>query len=119
MRYAQFDLHGYHPTEVVDGDLLRKLVQQSWELGNEVLILIHGHGHNRVSRGFVNTNTGYLGLKIRDDLRYNGELRQWIKISTLDCSEAGSTSVKLKPNPHPSRTQFDPDLLSSPMFFGR
>ena len=43
----------------------------------------------------MNTNTGYFGLCIRSALRYDDELRQWIKHTTLDCSHEGSTVVKL------------------------
>jgi hypothetical protein len=56
--------------------------------------------------GFVNTNTGYFGLRVRAALR-QGHLRQWIKHSTLYCGHEGSTTVALKANPNPTRAKFD------------
>jgi hypothetical protein len=54
------------------------------------------YGRNRgISPGFVNTNTGYFGLRIRSELRHDETLRKWIKYTTLDCSHEGSTVVKL------------------------
>ena len=83
-----------------------KLVQQTWEMGEAELTLIHGHGRNRgISPGFVNTNTGYFGLCIRRALRHDDAFREWIFRSTLDCSQMGCTSVKLKPNPNPTPTK--------------
>jgi hypothetical protein len=74
--------------------------------------LIHGHGRNRgKSPGFVNTNTGYFGLRIRRALRHSSELRQWIKVSTLDCSDPGTTTIDLKRNPAPTRAELDSDLF--------
>jgi hypothetical protein len=53
----QIDLHGYHPAEIVFNGTLAKILQQAWEMGEDKLILIHGHGRNRgISPGFVNTN---------------------------------------------------------------
>src|SRR5258707_804846 len=81
------------------------IVEQAWEMGEKQINLIHGHGRNRgISVGFTNTNTWYFGLKVRSDLRSSEELRQWIKYTTLDCSDPGVTSVKLKNNPSPFRT---------------
>jgi hypothetical protein len=40
-------------------------------------------------------------------LRHNQSLRRWIKYTTLDCREMGSTTIKLKANPNPTRNQFD------------
>jgi hypothetical protein len=69
---------------------------------------MHGHGRNRgISPGFVNTNTGYFGLYIREALRHDVSFRQWIKHTTLDCSHMESTAIKLKANPNPTRKQFD------------
>jgi len=104
----EIDLHGYHPDKIVENGILNKLVQQVWELGECTLRLIHGHGRNRgISPGFVNTNTGYFGLSIRRALRHEGALRQWIFSSTLDCGNSGSTSVRLKPNPAPTREEIN------------
>ena len=92
------DLHGYHPSEIVHTDVLKKINQQTWEMGENDVTLIHGHGRNRgISPGFVNTNTGYFGLEIRRALRHDKERRQWIRYTTLDCSHMGVTRVKLKP----------------------
>jgi hypothetical protein len=108
----KMDLHGYHPSEIVQTDVLEKIIQQTWEMGENYVTLIHGHGRNRgISPGFVNTNTGYFGLEIRRALRHDTELRQWIRYTTLDCSHMGVTRVKLKPNPAPTRSDFDHDLL--------
>jgi hypothetical protein len=108
----KIDLHGYHPSEIVQTDVLKKIVQQAWDMGDTYLTLIHGHGRNRgISPGFVNTNTGYFGLEIRRALRHDYELRQWIQYTTLDCSDKGVTSIKLKPNPTPTRSKLDKDLL--------
>jgi hypothetical protein len=108
----KMDLHGYHPSEIVQTDVLKKIIQQTWEMGENYLTLIHGHGRNRgISPGFFNTNTGYFGLEIRRALRHDKELRQWIRYTTLDCSHMGVTRVKLKPNPAPTRSELDHDLL--------
>ena len=114
------DLHGNYPDDLgcrfgaaEDGGLLQKIIQQAWETGAAELSLIHGHGQNRgLSVGFVNTNTGFLGLCVRRALRRalrakDHTLRQWIKPSTLDCSDRGVTSIKLKPNPVPTRKELD------------
>lgn len=104
----QIDLHGYHPNDLD----LAKLVQQVWETGAPELTLIHGHGRGRgISPGFVNTNTGYFGLRVRQELRTNKQLRRWIKYTTMSCAHDGSTTVKLKPNPAPSRTALGDDAL--------
>jgi len=45
-------------------DVLAKLVEQAWEMGERELILIHGNGRNRgITPGFVNTNTGFFGCR--------------------------------------------------------
>jgi hypothetical protein len=107
------DLHGYHPAEIVWSGVLKKIIQQSWEMGEQDLFLIHGHGRNRgITPGFVNTNTGFFGLQIRRALRHDESLRQWIRHTTLNCEDMGVTSVRLKPNRAPSRTALDPDLIS-------
>jgi hypothetical protein len=104
----QIDLHGYHPAEIVFNGVLGKILEQAWEMGEIELILIHGHGRNRgITPGFVNTNTGYFGLCIRRALRQDQSFRQWIKHTTLDCQQIGSTSIRLKPNPNPTRKKLD------------
>jgi len=109
----QIDLHGYHPDDIDVPDLLK----QAWEMGVPELTLIHGHGHSRgLSVGFVNTNTGYFGLRVRGAIRGNSYLKQWAKISTLDCSHDGSTTVQLKANPNPTRTKIE---LPAASFQGR
>ena len=113
----EIDLHGFHPSEIVQTDVLKKIIQQTWDMGDTYLTLIHGHGRNRgISPGFVNTNTGYFGLEIRRALRHDNELRQWIQYTTLDCSDMGVTSIKLKPNPAPTRSKMDRDLLPRSLF---
>src|SRR6266404_4682538 len=112
IKVIKMDLHGYHPSEIVQTDVLKKIIQQTWEMGENYVTLIHGHGRNRgISPGFVNTNTGYFGLEIRRALRHDKELRQWIRYTTLDCSHMGVTRVKLKPNPAPTRSELDYELL--------
>jgi hypothetical protein len=117
----EVDLHGYHPDQIcgeartVDeecGGALINIIRQAWEMGAERIRFIHGHGRNRgITPGFVNTNTGYFGLRLRSELRHDGKLRQWIKYSTLDCSHEGSTVVKLKWNPRPTRADFGDDIF--------
>ena len=98
----ELDLHGYHPDDIC-GTTLATISQKAWQTGASCLRLIHGHGRNRgISVGFVNTNTGYFGLRIRAELRHNDELWQWVKRSTLDCSHEGSTTIKVKKNPAPT-----------------
>ena len=106
------DLHGYHPSEIVWSGVLKKIVQQSWEMGEPFLCLIHGHGRNRgITPGFVNTNTGYFGLQIRSALRQDESLRQWIYHTTLNCEDMGVTIIRLKHNRTPSRFSLDQDLI--------
>jgi len=104
----QVDLHGFHPSQIVSSGWLYRLAQQTWEMGEERLTLIHGHGRNRgISPGFVYTNTGYFGLCIRRALRNDEVFREWIFPSTLDCSQMGCTSVRLKPNHCRTREKVD------------
>jgi hypothetical protein len=104
----EVDLHGFHPLQIVRSGWLYKLVQQTKEMGEVRLKLIHGHGRNRgISPDFVNTNTGYFGLSIRRALRNDEVFREWIFRSTLDSSQMGCTSVRLKPNPSPTRETVD------------
>jgi hypothetical protein len=108
------DLHGYYPTDITGypyattGSPLSRIIEQGWEMGAGSIRFIHGHGHGRgLSPGFVNTNTGHFDVQIRRELRSDQGLRRWIKHSTLDCSDDGSTVVKLKRNPSPTRTDFE------------
>lgn len=106
------DLHGYHPSDIVWDGVLEKIVQQAWEMGEDNLSLIHGHGRNRgITPGFVNTNTGFFGLQIRSALRNDKSLRNWVHHTTLNCSDMGVTSIRLKRNPVPSRSALDADLM--------
>src|SRR5262244_4051192 len=115
--WMEIDLHGYDPRQIVETDMLAKIVQQAWEMGEPYLRLIHGHGRMRgISPGFVNTNTGFFGLQIRRALRHDEGLRKWIKHTTLDCHDWGCTTVKLKPNFAPVRSALDPDLLPDRMY---
>jgi hypothetical protein len=107
----QIDLHGYRPVELRNG-LLARIVQQCWEMGEAYLRVIHGHGRMRgISPGFYNTNTGALGLAVRDAFRHDKELRQWIYYTTLDCRRWGETTMRLKPNRAPSRSRLDGGLI--------
>ena len=108
---VQIDLHGYHPRDI-KGAPLAQMLEQAWQMGAPRIRFIHGHGRTRgKSRGFYNTNTGYFGRSIRRALRRHRELRQWIKYSTLDCSDWGRTTVKLKRNPRPTRKALDLSVL--------
>jgi hypothetical protein len=112
MLMMQVDLHGYRPADIVGSGVLVKIVRQAWEMGMNRLMLIHGHGRRRGrSPGFVHTNTGIFGLAIRRALRRDQKLRQWIKYTTLECNMLGATSIRLKSNPTPTRTQLDDDLF--------
>ena len=112
----KIDLHIYRPKDL-KGDGLAKIIQQAWETGAEKLCLVHGHGRSRGrSPGFYNTRTGRFGLIVRGQLRRNTGLRQWIKYTTLDCREWGATTVKLKANPAPSRSELDWSILPVPSF---
>lgn len=104
LRRMEIDLHGHHPREVD----LETLLKQVWETGVDDVVLVHGHGRARGrSVGFLNTKTGYFGLCVRATIRGNPRLKPWVKISTLDCRSWGSTTVKLKPNPKPTRSEID------------
>jgi hypothetical protein len=107
------DLHGY-PIDIIETGFLDTIVQQSWEMGELEIFLIHGHGRNRGMTVPFKTNTGMLGITVRRALRQDSDLRQWIKRTTLDCTDPGVTSVELKHNPNPSRTALDSDLLKPP-----
>lgn len=104
---VEVDLHGYHPSTINEKDLIATLVREAWEMGKSELRFIHGHGLNRHNpRPFANTNTGSLGLTVRGILRNDRGLRQWI-YAKLDVSDFGTTTVRLKPNPSPNRSDFD------------
>jgi hypothetical protein len=108
---VRIDLHGYRPAEFV-GAPMATIIEQAWQTGADKLRFIHGHGRGRgKSPGFVNTNTGWLGLRIRRALRHDRELRRWIKYTTLDCGEWGVTTVKLKANHNPTRRELDLSVL--------
>jgi hypothetical protein len=112
---VKIDPHGYYPREIIDTGLFREIVRQAWEMGEDSLTFVHGHGRNRgISPGFVNANTGYFGLRIREALRCDESLRQWIFYTTLDRWDMGSTTVRLKPNPEPTRKKMDWFRLSPP-----
>jgi hypothetical protein len=44
IKVIKMDLHGYHPSEIVHTDVLKKIIQQTWEMGENDVTLIHGHG---------------------------------------------------------------------------
>jgi hypothetical protein len=113
---AKIDLHGYRPADFI-GPPMMTVVQQAWEMGAARLRFIHGHGRARgKSPGFYNTRTGWFGLRIRRALRHNRTLRQWIKYTTLDCGDWGTTTVGLKANPHPTRDALDLAVLPPPSY---
>jgi hypothetical protein len=117
---CEFDFHGFRVMEITDTCLIGDIIQQCWEMGETQVKFIHGHGRNRgISPGFLNTNTGRLGVAVRSQLRNSSRLRQFIKISTLKCGDAGWTTINLKPNPNPIRTELDPNLVPEPEFFQR
>ncbi len=98
----EIDLHGYHPDEIDIPDL----VKQAWGIGASEFLIVHGHGRGRgITPGFVNTNTGYFGLRVRRAVRGNKALKPYAKISKIGCRHWGSTTVELKKNPNPSRAR--------------
>ena len=108
---VKIDLHGFHPSDFV-GPPMAMIVEQAWEMGAGRLRFVHGHARGRgISPGFYNTKTGYFGLRVRRELRHNPALRCWIKHTTLDCSEWGTTTIKLKANPNPTRRELDLTVL--------
>jgi hypothetical protein len=107
VKNVALDLHGYHPDDICGGPL-NSILQQAFEMGADSIELIHGHGHNRgLSVGFVHTNTGFFGLRIRSQLRHDMSLRQWIKHTTIDCARDGATTIRLKLNKSPTREKLD------------
>jgi hypothetical protein len=108
---VRIDLHGFHPRDFV-GAPMAKIIEQAWEMGAQRLRFVHGHARARgISPGFYNTKTGYFGLRIRRELRHNAALRVWIKHTTLDCGDWGTTTVKLKANRNPTRRKLDLTVL--------
>src|SRR5262249_52293562 len=104
LNMRDIDLHGYSPSDLDcrfgNAGKLADFIKQAQEQGAGYIRFIHGHGRNRgISPGFVNTNTGYLGLCVRKALRLDKSLRQWIYHSTVDCSDMGCTTVRLRPAP--------------------
>ena len=90
---VEVDLHGYHPDDGAIDEIVKAAVAQA----ATKLTIIHGHGRNRgISPGFVNTNTGYFGLRVRDVLRNDPDIKPLVKRSTLDCSHDGLTSIDLR-----------------------
>jgi hypothetical protein len=114
---VKIDLHGgYRPADFI-GPPMAAIIEQAWEMGAQRLRFIHGHGRSRgKSPGFYNTHTGYFGLRIRRELRHNRELRRWIKYTTLDCGDWGTTTVGLKTNRSPTRSELDLAVLPEPTY---
>jgi hypothetical protein len=113
---VKIDLHGFHPRDFV-GAPMAKIIEQAWEMGAQRLRFVHGHARARgISPGFYNTKTGYFGLRIRRELRRNTALRCFIKHTTLDCSDWGATTVKLKANRNPTRRELDLTVLPERRF---
>jgi hypothetical protein len=106
-KLMEIDLHGYGPADIVFSGALEEIARQAWEMGCKSLTLIHGHGRGRgLTPGFVNTNTGYFGLCVRRALREDA-FRRWTFRTTLYRGHDGSTSIRMKPNPSPTRTEMD------------
>src|SRR5579862_59001 len=103
---VEFDLHGYHPNSI-GSDIFSTILQQAREMGATTVTFIHGHGRSRGNpRPFANTNTGWLGLTVRRALRADTDLRPWI-YAKLDVSQPGATTVRLRPNPDPTRQSLE------------
>lgn len=103
------DFHGYHPNSI-GRTMLARILQQAWETGAPTFTFIHGHGRFRSHVPFANTNTGWLGLTIRGILRSDPDLRRWM-FAKFDSSEPGATTVRLRPNPSPTRSELDFSFL--------
>jgi hypothetical protein len=102
---ASIDLHGHDVASA--SELIGRLVREAWEMGENELTFIHGHGLGRaLRRPFANTNTGNLGLAVRSILR-DKSLRPWM-FAKIDVSDPGCTTIRLRRNPAPSRADFDP-----------
>ncbi len=101
------DLHGYALDTIRATGLVRRLVEQAWEMGVNELTVIHGHGLWRgLPRPFANTNTGVLGLEVRSTLRRSRDLRRWM-YSRIDVQIPGVTVIHLRPNLRPTRINFE------------
>jgi hypothetical protein len=108
---AELDFHDYHPRTILGSELIETGIRQAWEMGERTLTLIHGHSrYHAVRRPFANTNTGWLGLTIRHILRHGQSLREFM-FAKIDCSHNGSTTIRLRENPSPSRTAFNFEAL--------
>jgi hypothetical protein len=109
------DLHGQYPGDLNclygNAGKLADFVRRAWERNDSHITFIHGHGRNRgIGPGFVNTNTGYMGLCVRSALRLDTTLRQYIFHTTIDCSDPGSTTIRLKP-----KSKSPSDLMEQPV----
>lgn len=95
--HGSIDLHGIHPRDEHLYPTIEDALCQAYDAGLSRLTIIHGHGFNRRGyvRAFVNSNTGYLGQIVREMLRYNPDLRQWM-LAKFDCSHDGSTTVRIR-----------------------
>jgi DNA-nicking Smr family endonuclease len=110
-RLLEVDLHGYHPRTVDESGLLAKIIKQAWEMGAKELVIIHGHGMSRAKRRpFANTNTGVFGLSVRSYLRNTKKLRRWM-FAKIDTHHDGSTTIKIRSNPNPTRTEMDRSIF--------
>jgi hypothetical protein len=106
------DLHGYHPDEITGS--LELLIRQAWEMGVDRLRLAHGHGRHRPTAGrpVHGNNSGFLGLRIRNELEQpSREIRCLLSSTVFDQSHIGQTIVRLKRNPNPTRDALDMSVL--------
>lgn len=94
---CEVDLHGYHPYDDELPSVVHNAVRQAHADGYDSLALIHGHGHGHRACGmFVNSNTGPLGLSVRNILRMASALKDVMYVTKIDCSHEGKTTVRLK-----------------------
>jgi hypothetical protein len=107
------DLHGYHPDQVT-GYPLECLIAQAWEMGADRLRLVHGHGRHRRTAGrpVCGNNSGFLGLRLRNELECPSfEMRRYLSSTVFDRRHVGQTIVRLKKNPNPTREALDLTVL--------
>jgi hypothetical protein len=110
------DLHGYFAHEIA-GYALECLIEQAYEIGAERLCLVHGHGRNRATGIRAGTrgcsfNTGYFGLRVREELQCPSvAMRKYIGSTVVDQWDTGKTYIRLKLNPQPTRTELDLSVL--------